>query len=52
MNRVFIYWDNSNIFHEVQRLAEDILGVVNEEVFVTCFVRQQLKNPSVRMTLA
>ena len=22
MNRVFIYWDNSNIFHEAQRLAE------------------------------
>ncbi len=23
MNRVFIYWDNSNIFHEAQRLAEE-----------------------------
>ena len=23
MNSVFIYWDNSNIFHEVQRLAEE-----------------------------
>ena len=22
MERVFIYWDNSNIFHEAQRLAE------------------------------
>lgn len=22
MNKVFIYWDNSNIFHEAQRLAE------------------------------
>ena len=21
MDRVFIYWDNSNIFHEAQRLA-------------------------------
>ena len=26
MNRVFIYWDNSNIFHEVQRLAEERNG--------------------------
>ena len=23
MERVFIYWDNSNIFHEAQRLAEE-----------------------------
>ena len=23
MDRVFIYWDNSNIFHEAQRLAEE-----------------------------
>ena len=23
MDRVFVYWDNSNIFHEAQRLAED-----------------------------
>jgi len=23
MNSVFIYWDNSNIFHEAQRIAED-----------------------------
>ena len=23
MNSVFIYWDNSNIFHEAQRLAEE-----------------------------
>ncbi len=23
MNRVFIYWDNSNIFHEAQRIAEE-----------------------------
>ena len=23
MDAVFIYWDNSNIFHEAQRLAED-----------------------------
>ncbi len=23
MNRVFVYWDNSNIFHEAQRLAEE-----------------------------
>ena len=23
MNKVFIYWDNSNIYHEAQRLAED-----------------------------
>ena len=23
MNEVFIYWDNSNIFHEAHRLAED-----------------------------
>ena len=23
MNRVFIYWDNSNIFHEAHRLAEE-----------------------------
>ena len=23
MNRVFIYWDNSNIFHEAQRFAEE-----------------------------
>ena len=25
MNGVFIYWDNSNIFHEAQRLAEERL---------------------------
>ena len=24
MDRVFIYWDNSNIFHEAQRLAEEM----------------------------
>ena len=24
MERVFIYWDNSNIFHEAQRLAEEL----------------------------
>lgn len=23
MDRVFIYWDNSNVFHEAQRLAEE-----------------------------
>ena len=23
MENVFIYWDNSNIFHEAQRLAEE-----------------------------
>ena len=23
MSRVFVYWDNSNIFHEAQRLAEE-----------------------------
>ena len=23
MDRVFTYWDNSNIFHEAQRLAEE-----------------------------
>ena len=23
MNRVFVYWDNSNIFHEAQRFAEE-----------------------------
>ncbi len=23
MNKVFIYWDNSNIFHEAQRLADE-----------------------------
>ena len=23
MDRVFIYWDNSNLFHEAQRLAEE-----------------------------
>lgn len=22
MDKVFIYWDNSNIFHEAQRLAQ------------------------------
>lgn len=26
MDRVFIYWDNSNIFHEAQRLAEERNG--------------------------
>ena len=24
MDKVFIYWDNSNIFHEAQRLAEEL----------------------------
>ena len=24
MDRVFIYWDNSNIFHEAQRIAEEM----------------------------
>ena len=23
MDEVFVYWDNSNIFHEMQRLAEE-----------------------------
>ncbi len=26
MEKVFIYWDNSNIFHEAQRLAEEFEG--------------------------
>ena len=26
MEEVFIYWDNSNIFHEAQRLAEELEG--------------------------
>ena len=26
MSRVFVYWDNSNIFHEVQRLADEREG--------------------------
>ena len=26
MNKVFIYWDNSNIYHEAQRLAEELDG--------------------------
>lgn len=26
MDKVFIYWDNSNIFHEAQRLAEELDG--------------------------
>ena len=29
MNSVFIYWDNSNIFHEAQRLAEARAGGAN-----------------------
>ena len=29
MNSVFIYWDNSNIFHEAQRLAEEREGGPN-----------------------
>ncbi|SAY38441.1 NYN domain-containing protein [Candidatus Synechococcus spongiarum] len=24
MEKVFIYWDNSNIFHQAQRLAEEV----------------------------
>ena len=26
MDRVFVYWDNSNVFHEAQRLAEQLEG--------------------------
>ena len=26
MDRVFVYWDNSNVFHEAQRLAEEHEG--------------------------
>ena len=26
MDRVFVYWDNSNIFHDAQRLAEEREG--------------------------
>jgi len=26
MNDVFIYWDNSNIYHEAQRLADEREG--------------------------
>ena len=29
MDSVFIYWDNSNIFHEAQRLAEERSGGMN-----------------------
>ena len=25
MEKVFIYWDNSNIFHEAQRIAENLV---------------------------
>ena len=26
MDRVFVYWDNSNVFHEAQRLADQLEG--------------------------
>ena len=26
MDQVFVYWDNSNVFHEAQRLAEEREG--------------------------
>ena len=29
MSRVFVYWDNSNIYHEAQRIAEERNGDVN-----------------------
>lgn len=34
MDRVFVYWDNSNIFHEAQRLADEREGTPNARYLV------------------
>ena len=34
MDRVFVYWDNSNIFHEAQRLAEEREGTPSARYLV------------------
>lgn len=34
MKSAFIYWDNSNIYHEAQRLAEDLDGTPNARYLV------------------
>ena len=34
MDRVFVYWDNSNIFHEAQRLAEEQEGTPDARYLV------------------
>ncbi len=32
MRNVFLYWDNSNIFHEAQRLAEERNAVLARSI--------------------
>ena len=34
MDRVFVYWDNSNVFHEAQRLAEEQEGTPDARYLV------------------
>lgn len=34
MDRVFVYWDNSNVFHEAQRLADQLEGTPDARYLV------------------
>lgn len=43
MNNVFIYWDNSNIFHEAQRLAEEREGGPNARYRVRIYFDNLLR---------
>ena len=34
MDRVFVYWDNSHVFHEAQRLADQLEGTSDARYLV------------------
>ena len=43
MNNVFIYWDNSNIYHEAQRLAEELEGTPGARYLVRIHLENLLR---------
>lgn len=47
MDKVFIYWDNSNIFHEAQRLAEELEGTPDARYAVRIHFDNMLRLASV-----
>ena len=52
MDRVFVYWDNSNIFHEAQRLAEEREGTPGARYLVRIHFENLLRLAEAGRTLA
>lgn len=52
MDRVFVYWDNSNIFHEAQRLADEREGTPNARHLVRIHFDNVLQLALAERTLA